>query len=142
MRHKTKVRMKKKSILPAILLMGVLSGCQGNWQTEVEVMGGVTEKYVGEIDKNSPVVHGTEWLLRNAGNARLRIDSIKPSCDCLELHFDSSMTAGTGDYFPIRGLLHPEEGDTGVIYREVEVYGNFPSSPLVLSLKGEVVSGE
>ena len=137
-----KIKMKKKSVLLAILLVGVLSGCLGNRQTEVEVMGGVTEKYVGEIDKNSSVVRGTEWLLQNVGNARLHIDSIKSSCDCLELHYDSSMTAGTGDYFPIRGFLHPEEGDTGVIYREVEVYGNFPTSPLVLSLRGEVVSVE
>lgn len=128
--------------MSAILIMGVMSGCQGNRQTEVEVIGGLTEKYVGEIDKNSPRMRGTEWLLRNVGNVRLHIDSIKPSCDCLELHFDSSMTAGTGEYFPIRGFLHPEEGDTGVVYREVEVYGNFPSSPLVLSLRGEVVSGE
>lgn len=134
--------MKKKSILPAILLLGMLSGCLGDRQTEVEVVGGVTEKYVGEMDPKSARMHGTEWLLQNVGSSRLRIDSIKSSCDCLELHFDSSMTAGAGKYFPIRGFLHLEEGDTGVVYREVEVYGNFPSSPLVLGMRADVVSGE
>lgn len=50
------------------------------------------------------------------------------------------MTAGSGKNFPIRAMLQTEAADTGSIYHEVMVYGNFAPSPLVLSLTGEIVS--
>ena len=56
------------------------------------------------------------------------------------LSYASSMTAGSGKYFPIRAMLQTEAADTGSIYHEVMVYGNFDPSPLVLSLTGEIVS--
>ena len=119
------------------LLAGMLCSC--NQQTEVEVMSDLTERSVGEVDKSSTVLTGAEWLLRNTGNFRLRVDSIKSSCECLEVQKKESMTAKPGGYFPVRVFLHPEQVDTGAFVREVEVYGNFPSSPLVLTLTGRIV---
>ena len=50
------------------------------------------------------------------------------------------MTARSGEYFPVQVFIHPEEMDTGTFVREVEVYGNFQSSPLVLTIKGKIVN--
>ena len=116
-----------------------MSSCFWNRQTKVEVIG-LSEAYVGEIEKDTDVSHGVEWLLQNTGPCKLRIDSITSSCDCLKLSYASSMTAGSGKYFPIRAMLQTEAADTGSIYHEVMVYGNFDPSPLVLSLTGEIVS--
>lgn len=134
--------MKRKAIILPILLIFTMSCCFKNRQTEVEVIGGETERYVGKIEKNSNWSHGAEWLLLNVGNSRLHIDSIKSSCDCLELSYDSSMTAERRKYFPIRAIIQPEEGDTGIIYREIDVYGNFSTSPLTLSIMGEIKTEE
>ena len=52
------------------------------------------------------------------------------------------MTAERRKYFPIRAIIQPEEGDTGIIYREIDVYGNFSTSPLTLSIMGEIKTEE
>lgn len=131
--------MRRKFIVLPLLLTLTMSSCLWNRQTKVEVIG-LSEAYVGEIEKDTNVSHGVEWLLQNTGPCKLRIDSITSSCDCLKLSYASSMTAGSGKYFPIRAMLQTEAADTGSIYHEVMVYGNFDPSPLVLSLTGEIVS--
>ena len=131
--------MRRKFIVLPLLLTLTMSSCFWNRQTKVEVIG-LSEAYVGEIEKDTDVSHGVEWLLQNTGPSKLRIDSITSSCDCLKLSYASSMTAGSGKYFPIRAMLQTEAADTGSIYHEVMVYGNFDPSPLVLSLTGEIVS--
>ena len=128
---------KMKMMWVPVLFACALYSCES--QTEVEVVSDDTEKYVGEVDKASTVLTGTEWLLMNTGNATLRVDSIKPSCDCLEVT-NKEMTAKSGEYFPVQVFIHPEEMDTGTFVREVEVYGNFQSSPLVLTIKGKIVN--
>ena len=133
--------MKIRTMTLTAFLLCAMSGCnrKTDSQTNVEIIGGVAETNVGTVDKNSNMLSATEWLLQNTGNAELRIDSIKPSCDCMEMKYDKSMTAKSGKYFPVRAILHPEEVDTGAFIREVEVYGNFPSSPLVLTMRGRIV---
>lgn len=102
-------------------------------------MTGLTEHSFGEVDKSLSRPVGTEWLLRYKGNVTLHIDSIKSSCECLEIWHQESMKAEGHSYFPVRAFLHPELLDTGTFVREVEVYGNFPSSPLVLTVTGHVI---
>ena len=128
---------KMKMMWVPVLFACALYSCES--QTEVEVVSDDTEKYVGEVDKASTVLTGTEWLLMNTGNATLHVDSIKPSCECLEVT-SKEMTARSGEYFPVQVFIHPEEMDTGTFVREVEVYGNFQSSPLVLTIKGKIVN--
>lgn len=134
---KKKIMKKMKTIWLLALFVCALYSCES--QTEVEVVGDDTERYVGEVDKASTVLTGTEWLLMNTGNATLRVDSIKPSCECLEV-MNKEMTARSGKYFPVQVFIHPEEMDTGTFVREVEVYGNFQSSPMVLTIKGRIVN--
>ena len=128
---------KMKMMWVPVLFACALYSCDS--QTEVEVVSDDTEKYVGEVDKASTVLTGTEWLLMNTGNATLHVDSIKPSCECLEVT-SKEMTASCGEYFPVQVFIHPGEMDTGIFVREVEVYGNFQSSPLVLTIKGKIVN--
>lgn len=41
-----------------------------------------------------------------------------------------------GKYLAIRAMLHPAEGEEGPFSYSIKVYGNFPDSPLILSLAG------
>lgn len=41
-----------------------------------------------------------------------------------------------GRYLAIRAMLHPAEGEEGPFSYSIKVYGNFPDSPLILSLAG------
>lgn len=42
-----------------------------------------------------------------------------------------------GEYLPIRAMLHPAKGEEGPFSYSIMVYGNFPDSPLELTLEGE-----
>lgn len=113
---------------------------------------------------------GREWLIENTGNENLRIDSVIPSSDRVELVYPrggqtiekeyhvqwtkyedgeakehkiskkTHMTLPTdtepGKYLAIRAMLHPAEGEEGPFSYSIKVYGNFPDSPLILSLAG------
>jgi hypothetical protein len=44
-----------------------------------------------------------------------------------------------GEYLPIRVMLHPAKGEEGPFSYSIMVYGNFPDSPLELTLEGDYV---
>ena len=44
-----------------------------------------------------------------------------------------------GEYLVIRAMLHPAEGEEGPFSYSIMVYGNFPDSPLELTLEGDYV---
>ena len=58
--------MRRKFIVLPLLLTLTMSSCFWNRQTKVEVIG-LSEAYVGEIEKGTNVSHGVEWLLQNTG---------------------------------------------------------------------------
>lgn len=85
------------------------------------------------------IVHRTEerqWLMQNIGWWTLHIDSIKTSCECLQLTCDECMDVEPGHYFLIKATLLPDTTVIGGFMREIEVYGNILDSPLVLSFRG------
>lgn len=58
---------------------------------------------------------------------------------CKETHMIRPTDTEPGEYLPIRAMLHPAEGEEGPFSYSIMVYGNFPDSPLELTLEGEYV---
>ena len=81
---------------------------------------------------------GREWLFQNRGTGYLRVDSVQASDSCVEVIYPDlrSVPVGRNDYFAVRPMLHPAEDAEGPFSYEIKLWGNFPNSPLVLSLEG------
>ena len=143
--------MRKKSVVLGMLMVGIVigNGCQNRKtplpqeeqedivpQTQITLIGDDAEFNIGQVVNDPNNLNGKEWLILNAGQVALKVDSVVPSCDCVEVKYKESMTAAPHNYFPIRVILHPN-GETGPFFREIKVYGNFPDSPLLLTIEGE-----
>lgn len=55
-------------------------------------------------------------------------------------HMTLPTDTGPGKYLAIRAMLHPAEGKEGPFSYSIMVYGNFPDSPLELTLEGEYMT--
>lgn len=119
----------------------LLFACCAEQQTKIELVSSDSNCNLGEINVNSPTLSGKEWLIKNTGNAQLRIDSVELSCECLTAVYDSVNTVRPNDYFPFRVLVKPD-GALGDFYREIRIYGNFENSPLELTVEGIFVKEE
>ncbi len=104
--------------------------------TSISLMGSDTIWNAG-VQPNTPgQICAKEWLIQNTGADTLVIDSVIPSCECVELIYDESRQAVPKAYFPVRALLQAE-GAVGNFFREIKLYGNFEGSPLTLGIEGE-----
>lgn len=128
--------MKTERLL--LILIVLVASCNIERETSVNLMT-TPNYYIGEIDVESTTMVGKEWLIKNSGRAKLKIDSIKISCDCLKVMYDSTHQVKPNGILPFRVLI-PTEKEPGDFYREIMIYGNFKNSPLVLTLEGSFVS--
>ena len=105
-------------------------------QTEIEMLSDETDYYIGDVENEPNYSKGKGWLIQNKGLGILRIDSTYVSNDCVKLYFPRSKEVGPNEYLPIRAMLEPEKDKQGDFVYTIKVFGNFPESPLVLSLAG------
>lgn len=110
-------------------------------ETSIKLMGNDAEYDIGTVPNDPKKLLAKEWLLQNTGSDTLYVDSVTVSCECVEMHYNDSMLAAPLQYFPVRAFYHPE-GENGPFFREIKVYGNFPDSPLVLTIVGELVDAD
>lgn len=74
------------------------------------------------------------FVLENTGNDSLHIANIVSSCDCLQVEC-SRFHVPPGDTLQLKIFFHSDS--IGMFVREVYVNGNFPSSPLFLTVEGD-----
>lgn len=74
------------------------------------------------------------FILENTGSDSLHIDNIVSSCDCLQTKC-SKFHVAPGDTLQLKVFFQSDS--IGVFIREVYVHGNFPSSPLFLTVEGD-----
>ena len=109
--------------------------------TSISLMGSDTIWNAG-VQPNTPgQICAKEWLIQNTGADTLVIDSVIPSCESIELIYESSKPVTPMAYFPVRALLQAE-GTVGHFFHEIKLYGNFEGSPLTLGIEGEYMSFE
>ena len=76
-----------------------------------------------------------EFALKNSGNSPLIINNIITSCVCMVPEWDKSPVA-PGKTTIIEVVIKPEE--TGYFHKIIDVFCNTKSSPVKLTVKGEV----
>ena len=74
-----------------------------------------------------------EWTSYEDGKAKENNISKK-------IHMILPTDTEPGEYLAIRAMLHPAEGEEGPFSYSIKVYGNFPDSPLELTLEGEYMT--
>lgn len=74
------------------------------------------------------------FILVNTGNDSLHITHIISSCDCLQTN-GSQFHVSPGGTLQLKVFFQSDS--IGVFVRELYVYGNFPSSPLLLTVEGD-----
>lgn len=117
------------------LMVGCISPSRPLPLTEMEVRQ--TTRFIGAVSSQADSVTRLTWWLCNAGHSPMRIDSVLPSCDCLSVTYDATQLVMPKDSIALQLVLRPE-GATGPFFREIDVYGNFPS-PMTLTIEGEWV---
>lgn len=80
------------------------------------------------------VVKEASFILENTGNDSLHIDYMISFCDGLEPNC-SKFHVAPGDTLQLKVFFQSDS--IGVFVREVYVHGNFPSSPLLLTVEGD-----
>ena len=169
--------MKKTLLMAATLVCAsLLNSCgfisyESGEKTGTEITLISEPEYdIDTVMNNPDYSKGNEWLIENTGSEDLRIDSVIPSSDRIELvyprgsqtvkkeyhvqwtsyedgeakehkiskktHMILPTDTEPGEYLAIRAMLHPAEGEEGPFSYSIKVYGNFPDSPLILSLAG------
>ena len=64
-------------------------------------------------------------------------ETVMRSYDCSKENQNAlPVESEPGEYFPVRAMLHPAEGQQGRFSYTITLYGNFTTSPLRLSLDG------
>jgi hypothetical protein len=99
----------------------------------------------GVLFKAPPTLAGTtlrhEFMIRNAGNEPLVIESVLPGCGCTVASFDSYISPGRTGKVTVTLDLYNEWAGMEYI-KAVTVVSNDPDNPRMrLSLKGKVLAG-
>ena len=88
----------------------------------------------GQVLFRQPVV--VEYELKNTGFRSLRIKSVRTSCGCTSVEYPSQPIA-SGDKFVVKVVYDAKQ--MGHFDKQVGIYSNASSNPLVLTMRGVVV---
>lgn len=75
----------------------------------------------------------SEFFIYNAGTENLIIDNIKVSCTCSTSSINDNIVL-PGDSIPV--TIQYNKKAKGYFFSDILIYGNFPSSPEILSFEG------
>ena len=115
--------------------LGLLFSCTARSPKEATIVFNDTICHLA-INRDNPR-DSFDFIYRNAGDKKLVIYSVAPSCDCLTADFEQKMLA-KGDSSYIRIYFDAtNEGGTD-FYRTLDVYTNARKEPYTLEVEGTV----
>ena len=77
-----------------------------------------------------------DFVYKNAGDKKLVIYTVDPSCECLTVKFDQKML-GKGDSSYIR-IYFDASNEQGEFWRTLDVYTNARKEPYTLEVEGTI----
>lgn len=77
-----------------------------------------------------------DFVYKNAGDKKLVIYTVDPSCECLTARFDQKML-GKGDSSYIR-IYFDASNEQGEFWRTLDVYTNARKEPYTLEVEGTI----
>ena len=87
------------------------------------------------INKDNPR-DSFDFVYKNAGDKKLVIYTVDPSCECLTAKFDQKMLA-KGDSSYIR-IYFDASNEQGEFWRTLDVYTNARKEPYTLDIEGTI----
>ena len=87
------------------------------------------------INKDNPR-DSFDFVYKNAGDKKLVIYTVDPSCECLTAKFDQKML-GKGDSSYIR-IYFDASNEQGEFWRTLDVYTNARKEPYTLEVEGTI----
>lgn len=87
------------------------------------------------INKDNPR-DSFDFVYKNAGDKKLVIYTVDPSCECLTAKFDQKML-GKGDSSYIR-IYFDASNEQGEFWRTLDVYTNARKDPYTLEVEGTI----
>ncbi|TAL69305.1 MAG: DUF1573 domain-containing protein [Bacteroidetes bacterium] len=124
-----------KRFINILLLMGILPVLCANAQPNLEIVGGDSYNWNMVSPKQSPLKATIE--LKNAGNQKLMISNVRPSCGCTAVLLDKKeLEPGQTANLDVRLNVAAKSGP---VVKTVFIESNDPAKPNVnLYLKAEV----
>lgn len=101
-------------------------------ETSTTITFNTNEIDLGKISRKEK--QRSKFTISNTGSNILKIEHIDLSCECLKIENEIS-EINPGDTTCLNIIFHPD--GTGMFQREILLYGNFDSSPKLLTIKGE-----
>jgi len=128
------MRMKR---IVAILIF-VLSVCGVSAQSNAPVLQLDTLEYnFGDIPHKSPQV-SCEFEFRNTGSAPLVFIKSTTSCTCTKVEYPRKPTL-PGATGKIVVIYEPSKKESGVFYKEIDLYTNTPQKRHTLIIRGRAI---
>ena len=114
--------------------LGLLLACSNKKPTEPRIVFNDTICHM-TINKDNPR-DSFDFVYKNAGDKKLVIYTVDPSCECLTAKFDQKML-GKGDSSYIR-IYFDATNEQGEFWRTLDVYTNARKEPYTLEVEGTI----
>jgi len=115
--------------------LGLLVSCSSKRPTEPRIVFNDTICHM-TINKDNPR-DSFDFVYKNAGDKKLVIFSVDPSCECLTATFEQKLLAkGDSSYIRIYIDVTNEQGTD--FWRTLDVYTNARKAPYTLDIEGTI----
>ncbi len=125
-----------RCLLPVMcgIHLGLLFSCAAKSPSEPSIVFNDTICHLA-LNKDTPR-DSFDFVYKNAGDKKLVIYTVDPSCDCLTAKFEQTLLA-KGDSSYIR-IYFDATNEQGEFWRTLDVYTNARKEPYTLEIEGTI----
>ena len=125
-----------RCLLPVMcgIHLGLLFSCAAKSPSEPSIVFNNTICHLA-LNKDTPR-DSFDFVYKNAGDKKLVIYTVDPSCDCLTAKFEQTLLA-KGDSSYIR-IYFDATNEQGEFWRTLDVYTNARKEPYTLEIEGTI----
>ena len=125
-----------RCLLPVMcgIHLGLLFSCAAKSPNEPSIVFNDTICHLA-LNKDTPR-DSFDFVYKNAGDKKLVIYTVDPSCDCLTAKFEQTLLA-KGDSSYIR-IYFDATNEQGEFWRTLDVYTNARKEPYTLEIEGTI----